>query len=53
MVYYNRAPAEWQALSSAVQVGALSIELPVGYTKWDLATLQTYNAQLQANQTKL
>lgn len=45
---------DWkQALSSAVKVGALSIELPVGYTKWDLATLQTYNAQLQANQTRL
>ncbi|MDQ2756148.1 MAG: hypothetical protein M3Y71_06230 [Actinomycetota bacterium] len=50
----NAKITDWkQALRSAVQIGALSIELPVGYTTWDRATLQSFNAQLQANQTKL
>lgn len=45
---------QWQqALTAAVQVGALSIELPVGYASWDLTTLQTYDAQLQANAARL
>ena len=45
---------DWkQALSSAVQVGALSVELPVGYTSWDLAALQPYAAQLKANAARL
>ena len=45
---------DWQAaLQASVQVGAVSIELPVGYQQWDLTALQLFDGQLQANSSKL
>lgn len=50
----NAKIQDWQtALDSAVQLGALSVELPDGYQNWDKATLQSYDARLQANADKL
>lgn len=45
---------DWQvALQNSVELGAISIELPVGYQKWDKAALAPFDAQLQANASKL
>ncbi|GAA1904941.1 hypothetical protein [Lapillicoccus jejuensis] len=50
----NAKIQDWQAaLTNSVEVGAISIELPDGYQKWDKATLQSYDAKLQANADKL
>lgn len=45
---------DWQvALQNSVDLGAISIELPVGYQQWDKASLAPFDAQLQANASRL
>ena len=46
----NARIGDWQkTLADAVDIGALDVELPVGYAMYDAAALQAFNARLQAN----